>query len=80
MFLFCVLMWLLFFFHLIIGLPSFFLLHVINLNAQENITFMALFRNVRKMMKIARIDDYSLKDMSSPTRQRQVRIVALARL
>lgn len=37
---------------------------------QENISFMAFFRAVSKMMKISKIDDFSLTDISEPKRPR----------
>ncbi|CAN0434301.1 unnamed protein product [Ascophyllum nodosum] len=40
---------------------------------EDNIAFMALFRAVCKMMKISRIDDFSLKDMSEPKPKRLIR-------
>lgn len=36
----------------------------------ENISFMAFFRAVRKMMQMSRIEDFSLKDFSDPKRLR----------
>ncbi|CAM9420577.1 unnamed protein product [Pylaiella littoralis] len=36
----------------------------------ESIAFLALFRNVGKMMRISRIEDFALKDMSNPSQQR----------
>eukprot|EP00904_Undaria_pinnatifida_P007283 jgi/Undpi1/3685/HiC_scaffold_16.g07055.m1 len=44
----------------------------------DNITFLALFRNVCKMMKISKIDDFALKDMSDPTRPRLRRQLSAA--
>lgn len=39
-------------------------------NEQESIAFLALFRNVGRMMRISRIDDFALKDMSNPSQPR----------
>eukprot|EP00752_Nemacystus_decipiens_P009344 g8351.t1 len=36
----------------------------------ESIAFLALFRNVGRMMRISRIEDFSLKDMSEPNPKR----------
>lgn len=40
---------------------------------QESIAFLALFRNVGRMMRISRIEDFSLKDMSDPSPKRYCR-------
>lgn len=45
--------------------------------SQENISFMAFFRAVSKMMKISKIDDFSLTDISDPKRPRWARVVAI---
>lgn len=37
---------------------------------QESIAFLALFRNVCRMMRISRIEDFALKDMSDPNQKR----------
>ncbi|CAN0287498.1 unnamed protein product, partial [Hapterophycus canaliculatus] len=36
----------------------------------ESIAFLALFRNVCRMMRISRIEDFALKDMSDPNQKR----------
>lgn len=53
-----------------VALGVFFAFFCIFFFEQESIAFLALFRNVGRMMRISRIEDFSLKDMSDPNPKR----------